>query len=52
LVAGCNTLTENVLTTTEISGVVIDTAYSSNVLDIVLCLHAPTNNEHNPWGVQ
>ncbi len=52
LVAGCNTRTENVPTTTEIGGVVVDTAYSSNVRDIVLRLRAPANNENNPRGLQ
>jgi hypothetical protein len=38
LVAGRNTGTKNVITTTDISGVVVDTVYSSNIWDIVLHL--------------
>ncbi len=52
LVAGRNTRTENIPTTTEIGSVVVDTAYSSNVRDIVLRLRAPANNENNPRGLQ
>jgi hypothetical protein len=52
LVAGRNTRTENVLTTTDINGVVVDTAYSANVRDIVLRLRAPANNDRNSQGLQ
>jgi hypothetical protein len=52
LVAGRNTCTKNILTTSEIGGVVFDTVYSSNVQDIVLRLQAPANGEHNPGGLQ
>ncbi len=38
LVAGHNTRIENIPTTSEIGGVVVDTDYSSNVWDIVLRL--------------
>jgi hypothetical protein len=48
LVAGRNTHTENILTTSERGGVVVDTAYSSNVRDIVLRLQAPADGECNP----
>jgi hypothetical protein len=52
LVAGCNTHTENVPSITDIGGVVVDTAYSSNVQDIVLRLRAPANNNRNSQGLQ
>ncbi len=52
LVAGRNTCTENVPTTSEIGGVVVDTACSANVRDIVLCLQAPANGEGNSLGFQ
>ncbi len=51
LVAGRNTRTENVPTTTDIGGVVVDTAYSSNVRDIVLRLRGPANNDRNSQGL-
>ncbi len=52
LVAGRNTRTENVPTTSEIGGVVVDTSYSANVRDIVLRLRAPANGEGNALGLQ
>jgi hypothetical protein len=48
LVAGRKTCTENVPTTSEKCGVVVDTAYSANVQDVVLCLRAPADVENSP----
>jgi hypothetical protein len=50
-IAGCNTCTENVPTTSEIGGMVVDTAYSSNVRDIVLHLRVPADGENNPLSL-
>jgi hypothetical protein len=52
LVAGQNTRTENVPTTSEIGGIAVDTAYSANVRDIVLRLRAPANGDSNALGLK
>ncbi len=52
LVAGRNTLNENIPKSIKVGGLVVDTAYSSNVKDIILCLRALANNENNPRGLQ
>ncbi len=51
-VAGCINCTENVPTMTDIGGVVVDIAYSSNVQDIALRLQAPANINGNSQGLQ
>ncbi len=51
-VAGRNTHTKNLPETTDIDSVVVDTACSSNVQDIVLCLQAPANHDPNSQGLQ
>ncbi len=51
LIALCNTRTENVPTTSEIGGMVVGTAYSTNMWDIVLRLKTPADSENCPLGL-